>query len=152
METLTANPAFRSYALCSALLGLKMLLSAVYTGSRRQKHHGYVNAEDARVFGGPGDGAAVEEAPAVAHALRIQRNDLEAIPIFFAVGLVYVLTGASPFGAFFSAVIASKRRTRFFAPSVATRRPNRTASSSRPAARPSASPFSTQARISSGAG
>lgn len=99
METLTANPAFRSYALCSALLGLKMLLSAVYTGSRRQKHHGYVNAEDARVFGGPGDGAAVEEAPAVAHALRIQRNDLENIPLFFAIGLLYVLTGASAFGA-----------------------------------------------------
>lgn len=99
METLAANPAFRSYALCSAILGLKMLLSAVYTGSRRQKHHGYVNAEDARVFGGPGDGAAVEEAPAVAHALRIQRNDLENIPLFFAIGLLYVLTGASAFGA-----------------------------------------------------
>jgi glutathione S-transferase len=35
----------------------------------------------------------------VAHALRIQRNDIENIPIFFTIGLLYVLTGASPFGA-----------------------------------------------------
>ena len=33
------------------------------------------------------------------HALRIQRNDGENIPLFFAVGLVYVLSGATPFGA-----------------------------------------------------
>jgi glutathione S-transferase len=35
----------------------------------------------------------------VAHALRIQRNDGENIPLFFAIGLVYVLSGASAFGA-----------------------------------------------------
>jgi uncharacterized membrane protein YecN with MAPEG domain len=39
------------------------------------------------------------EAPEVAHALRIQRNDVESIPLFFAIGLLYVLTGASPFWA-----------------------------------------------------
>ena len=99
MELSIANPAFRTYAICSAILVLKVLLSAIYTGVSRQRSQGYANAEDARVFGQAGAAAASLEAPAVAHALRIQRNDAENIPAFFAIGLVYVLTGASPFGA-----------------------------------------------------
>jgi uncharacterized MAPEG superfamily protein len=99
MDSLLANPALRTYALCTAILALKMLFSAVYTGTRRQKHQGYINTEDAHVFGAGGAAAGLVEAPQVAHALRIQRNDIESIPIFFAVGLAYVLTGASPFGA-----------------------------------------------------
>ena len=99
MESMLDNPAFSTYALCVAILALKMLFSAVYTGTRRQKHVGYVNAEDARVFGDGKAAAAPSESPEVAHALRIQRNDIESIPIFFAVGLVYVLAGASPFAA-----------------------------------------------------
>jgi glutathione S-transferase len=101
MENLLANPAFRTYAFCSAILVLKMLFSSVYTGTRRSKHQGYVNQEDATVFGPSGAAAADHETPVVAHALRIQRNDLESIPLFFAIGLLYVLTGASPFGAKF---------------------------------------------------
>ncbi len=99
MDTFVANPAFRTYALCCAILGVKMLYSSVYTGTRRQKHHGFINQEDAAVFGPAGAAALPQEAPEVAHALRIQRNDLESIPLFFAIGLLYVLTGASPFGA-----------------------------------------------------
>ncbi|MBI3249822.1 MAG: MAPEG family protein [Deltaproteobacteria bacterium] len=99
MEGLLANPAFRTYALCSAILGVKMLVSAVYTGTRRQKVGGFINAEDAKTFGGVGVEAAAMEVPEVAHALRIQRNDLENIPLFFAIGLIYVLTGASATGA-----------------------------------------------------
>ena len=99
MEILASNPAFQTYAFCAAILGLKMLLSAVYTGTRRSRHQGYVNAEDATAFGQPGAAAAESEAPEVAHALRIQRNDLENIPLFFAIGLIYVITGASHFGA-----------------------------------------------------
>ena len=33
METLLANPAFRTYAFCTAILAFKMLYSAVYTGT-----------------------------------------------------------------------------------------------------------------------
>lgn len=101
MDSLLANPAFRTYAFCSAILALKMLYSSVYTGTRRQKHQGFINAEDAVTFGPAGATVLAQESPEVAHALRIQRNDLEAIPIFFAIGLIYVLTGASPFGAKF---------------------------------------------------
>jgi uncharacterized MAPEG superfamily protein len=94
-----AHPSFRTYALCAAILGLKMLFSAIYTGVQRQRQQGYINPEDARAFGRTGARAGAEETPAVAHALRIQRNDLENIPLFFAIGLAYVLTGASPIGA-----------------------------------------------------
>ena len=99
METMMTNPGFRSYALCCAVLGVKMLFSAIYTGTRRQKHQGYINPEDASFFGKSGAAAAGGEAPAVAHALRIQRNDLESIPLFFTIALLYVLTGASAYGA-----------------------------------------------------
>ena len=97
MDTLMANPAFRTYAFCSAILVLKMVYSAVYTGRLRSKTQGFINAEDAAAFGPPGATAGDQEHPEVAHALRIQRNDLEAIPLFFTIGLLYVLTGASPF-------------------------------------------------------
>lgn len=95
MEALSTNPAFRTYAVCAAILVLKMIFSAFYTGSRRQAHQGYINSEDASVFGKTGAAAAAHEHPEVARALRIQRNDLEAIPGFLVIALVYVLSGAS---------------------------------------------------------
>jgi len=98
MTNLLDVPGFASYATCVGVLALKMLWSAVYTGIQRQKNQGYVNPEDARVFGG-GTSPVPSEHPAVAHALRIQRNDSENVPIFFALGLVYVLAGASATGA-----------------------------------------------------
>jgi len=97
MEPWSANPAFRTYAACSAILVLKMIFSAVYTGTRRQQTGGFANNEDARMFGKPG--ATACDTPEVAHALRIQRNDLESIPAFFAIALIYVMSGASAFGA-----------------------------------------------------
>jgi len=99
VDTIWGNPAFRTYAICTAILVVKMIFSAVYTGSRRQAHQAYINSEDASVFGGDGVGSAEVEAPAVAHALRIERNDLANIPAFWAIGLVYVLAGASATGA-----------------------------------------------------
>lgn len=99
MESLAANPAFGTYALCSGILGLKMMLSAVYSGTRRQAHQSYINPEDAHVFGQAETMSAALEGPEVAHALRIERNDLANIPLFFAIGLIYVLSGASAFGA-----------------------------------------------------
>jgi glutathione S-transferase len=99
MDTLLGNPAFRTYAICSSILAVKMILSAFYTSAMRFRTKGFVNEEDARATGDPNVKASPIEAPAVAHALRIQRNDGENILPFFAIGLLYVLTGASPFGA-----------------------------------------------------
>ncbi len=98
MDSLLANEAFQSYALCSAILAFKMLFSATYTGICRNRSAGYINSEDAVVFGG-GVSALPQEHESVAHALRIQRNDGENIPLFFAIGLIYVLSGASAGGA-----------------------------------------------------
>jgi prostaglandin-E synthase 1 len=97
MTDLVNDPAFRSYAVCSAILAVKMLLSGTYTSVMRIRNKGFVNPEDAKAFGAASSSEA--EQPAVAHALRIQRNDGENIPLFFAIGLIYVLNGASPFGA-----------------------------------------------------
>lgn len=99
MDTLMNDPAFRTYALCSAILAFKMILSAFYTTAMRFSSQGYANPEDARAFGPPGTQAPPLDPPTVAHALRIQRNDGENIPAFFAIGLLYVLTGASSLGA-----------------------------------------------------
>lgn len=99
MDVLMQNPAFRTYAVCSAILVIKMLLVGNYTAIQRMRNKGYVNDEDAKAFGGAGTTASAAEQPAVAHALRIQRNDVENIPLFFAIGLIYVLEGASAVGA-----------------------------------------------------
>lgn len=92
MTQLMNDPAFRTYAVCAAILAVKMLLTGNYTSMMRMRHKAFVNDEDAANFGGK---ASELEHPAVAHALRIQRNDLENIPLFFAIGLVFVLGGAS---------------------------------------------------------
>ena len=73
MDELMQNPAFQSFAVCSAILAIKMLLTGNYTTMQRMRNKGFVNAEDARSFGGT---PSEQEHPAVAHALRIQRNDL----------------------------------------------------------------------------
>lgn len=100
MEELLQSQAFHTYATCSAIIGLKVIFSAFYTGAQRQKSQGYVNSEDANVFGRSGARAGTSEAADVDHGLRIQRNDAENVPTFYALGLVYVLSGASPTGAF----------------------------------------------------
>jgi prostaglandin-E synthase 1 len=100
MQELTADPSFRTYAVCAAILALKVLFSAIYTGRQRQRSQGYINPEDARVFGDAAATAGEGESPRVAHGLRIQRNDAENIPTFYALGLVYVLSGPNPTAAF----------------------------------------------------
>ena len=79
---------FRTFALCTALLVVKMLVSAAYTAACRFRTRSFVNPEDARAQKAE---VTVQDSPAVARALRIQRNDLENIPLFFALGIVYVL-------------------------------------------------------------
>ena len=98
MENLIDNPAFNTYAACVAILVIKSFLSGVNTAVTRLKVKKFVNDEDDRVFG-DGSGAVPEELAGPAKALRIQRNDTENLPLFFAIGLVYVLVGASPLGA-----------------------------------------------------
>ena len=106
MDFVMTSSAFQTYALCSAILVLKMLYSATYTGVQRQRNQGYVNPEDAKTFGSQGASAGTSEAPAVAHALRIQRNDLENIPAFLVIGLLYVMVGGTAASYFWVFTIA----------------------------------------------
>jgi prostaglandin-E synthase 1 len=69
------------------------------TAARRSGVKKYLNPEDHKVaFVGATqvDGA---EHPDVARVQRAHRNLLESLPLFFALGLIYVLCGASPLGA-----------------------------------------------------
>jgi uncharacterized MAPEG superfamily protein len=98
MEPFIGDPAFRTFAICSAILVLKMIGVSFYTATQRRKSSGYSNPEDTS-FADEGVTASEVENAGVARALRIHRNDMENIPLFFAIGLVYVLLGASAFGA-----------------------------------------------------
>ena len=97
MEHLFDNSPFRIYAFCVSVLVVKLLYSAIYTVLRRREHGSTANREDLNVL--KTTEVRSQDHPAVARALRIQRNDSESLPAFFAIGLVYVLTGASSFGA-----------------------------------------------------
>ena len=98
MEPFLGDPAFRTFAICSALLVLKMIGVSFYTAIQRRTSGGYTNPEDT-AFADAGVTASEVENPAVARALRLHRNDMENIPLFFAIGLIYVLLGASAFAA-----------------------------------------------------
>lgn len=71
------------FAWCVLLLFLKMLAISCYQGYFRLRHLTFVNAEDAAVLGQP---AAAQERPEVRRAAQAWANDLENIPLFFALG------------------------------------------------------------------
>ena len=96
MENLTNNTAFHIYAACSAILVLKMFAVTIATGVARTRTKSTTNPEDAPMLGYT---VNAQEPPEVQRAHRLHRNDLENIPAFFAIGLIYVLMGASTFGA-----------------------------------------------------
>ena len=91
---LQMNPAFEIYAMCSAVLALKMLAIGHYTGFLRIKVKSFLNPEDAKQFG-EGSGLGTSEHPDVDRGLRAHRNDLESTLPFFAIGLIYVLMGGT---------------------------------------------------------
>lgn len=93
MDFLLQNPAFSTFSICVAILVFKGFLSGVYTAVTRLRVGQFVNAEDAKLF--RSQGTVEAENPGVVRALSIQRNDAENLPFFFAIGLLFVLAGAS---------------------------------------------------------
>lgn len=92
---MTPTETLATYTICAALLVLKMAFSSAYTGYQRFQTKSFASPEDAK----PGAGSASSgDAPAVARALRIQRNDVENIPVFLIVAFLYVLFDGSEFG------------------------------------------------------
>lgn len=83
------NPIFWNYLGCSTVCFLKMAMMGPLTGRQRIKNKAFANEEDVAVFGG--DKVALNH-PAVEKLRRNHLNDLENIPMFVALGGLYVLT------------------------------------------------------------
>lgn len=91
------NPeAFKIYAICAALLALNLMVLGGLTGGARGKNKSPGNPEDA---GKPKETALEADHPNVVRVRRAHMNALENVPTFWAIGLIYVLMGASPLGA-----------------------------------------------------
>ena len=90
---LTGNPVFTVFAVCAAVLCLKMIVVGHYTGVTRMRRAVYLNPEDAKAFSNMEVEGAGAEHPDVDRGLRAHRNDLESTLPFLAIGLVYVLMG-----------------------------------------------------------
>ena len=85
-------PLMRLYALTAIVLALKMSAISIVQGRARTAAKVFVNPEDAALFGGT---AAIQEAAAVQRASRAWLNDLENIPMFLILALVYAIAGLS---------------------------------------------------------
>jgi uncharacterized MAPEG superfamily protein len=107
MSAVTDLPAFQPLVLVTVLLVLKMGAVAVATSVARRRALVVLNPEDTKV--NPGARAASEEAPATLRAKRAHLNDLENIPAFLFLAVLFTLAGGSAtpawawFGIYFAA-------------------------------------------------
>lgn len=99
MPTLLADPQFKLFAICAVILSAQMLVLGGYTAATRAKNKNYLNPEDNKVSFKEARLVEGAEHPDVARVQRAHRNLLESLPMFFALGLIYLLAGASPLGA-----------------------------------------------------
>lgn len=103
-----AEPALQAYAVCAALLVLKMWLTGNATGLLRVRRGVYITPEDYALTGKP------QQAPdeTIERLRRAHQNDLENVLPFLAVGALYASTGPSAtlagwlFGIFTAARVA----------------------------------------------
>ncbi|XP_022081034.1 microsomal glutathione S-transferase 1-like [Acanthaster planci] len=84
------NPVFKQYATYAAVVTLKMMFLSYLTGRYRMSRKVFINPEDAR-----GKMELVRRDDDVERVRRCHRNDVENIPPFLVLGLLYVLTGPS---------------------------------------------------------
>jgi len=105
--TFNELPAYKPLILFSSLLVLKMGALAVATANRRRLAKVVVNPEDVGV--NPGSHVEPQEAPETMRAKRAHLNDLENIPGFLVLALLFTLSGGSAtggwsyFGTYFAA-------------------------------------------------
>jgi uncharacterized MAPEG superfamily protein len=95
-STLTLeNPVFAAYAVAAALMVLKVMGQGWMTVLMMTRHKGgYVSPEDlrrTRINPEPHGGQLLAH-PEVERSRRMHRNDLENIPAFLAIGLLFVTT------------------------------------------------------------
>jgi uncharacterized MAPEG superfamily protein len=89
---------YQFYALTTVILFFKMVSISLVQGIGRASTSTFVTPEDAEFFAHAPP--AHEEAPIVKRAVNAWRNDLENIPMFLFLGLIYVTLGLWPGGAF----------------------------------------------------
>ena len=91
MHELLQDPIVHVYAVCAAILVLKMAFTGSATGILRLRRGAYITSEDYTFLG-------KEPAPPDAGVERLRRvhlNDLESIPPFLIVAFLYALSGPS---------------------------------------------------------
>jgi glutathione S-transferase len=89
---------YQFYAVITVILFFKMLVLSTVQALARTGAKSFPNPEDAKFFGAPGPVA--DELPIVKRAAAAWRNDLENIPIFLFLGMIYITLGCWPGGAF----------------------------------------------------
>ena len=82
----------RLYALTAIVLALKMSAISVVQGRARTSAKAFANPEDAAMFGGT---IVPQEVAGVQRAAKAWMNDLENIPIFLILALIYAIAGLS---------------------------------------------------------
>jgi uncharacterized MAPEG superfamily protein len=91
MHEVLQNPTVGLYAVCAAILVLKMAFTGSATGIARLRRGAYVTPEDYRFMGktpAPPD-------ETVERLRRVHQNDLENILPFLIIALLYALSGPS---------------------------------------------------------
>ncbi len=107
MSEIAALPAFQPLVVISVLLAIKMAAVAFVTAKARFDSKVVLNPEDAPV--NPGAQARSEEAESTLRVKRAHLNDVENIPVFMFLALLFTLTGCSAmagwmyFGVYFAA-------------------------------------------------
>jgi len=96
MNPLRDNPALQIYAVCSAIVGVQLILLAFWTGTVRVMRKTYVNPEDAKLNKTE---QAETDHPDVQRVKRAHQNLLENALPFFVVGALYVASGPTKLGA-----------------------------------------------------
>lgn len=92
MNALLADPVVRLFAICAAVLVIKMLVTANLTGFYRTSRKVYATPEDYRFFGQDPVSRRDED---IERIRRSHQNDLENILPFLGIGFLYALTGPS---------------------------------------------------------
>ena len=99
MSSLTLqNPVFATYMIAAALMVLKIMGQGWMTVYRMLKaHSGWASPEDLRpgLINRAPDPAQLELNDYVDRSRRMHRNDLENIPAFLAIGLLFVIAEPS---------------------------------------------------------
>lgn len=92
----TDLPAYKPLALFTVLLVMKVGAMAFITANTRRKVKVVLNPEDVGV--NPGSHAEPQEAPETLRVKRAHLNDLENIPGFLILALLFTLAGGSSVG------------------------------------------------------